>query len=38
MKSDKLRSLANVAGLIVVLAVNYLANALPLNGKTTGQL
>lgn len=38
MKSDTLRSLANVAGLILVLFVNYLANALPLNGKTTGQL
>ncbi len=28
----------NVVSLLVTLTVNYLANALPLNGKTTGQL
>ncbi|MDN4524388.1 tryptophan-rich sensory protein [Fictibacillus fluitans] len=38
MKSAKVRSFFNAAGLALVLAVNYLANALPLNGKTTGQL
>jgi hypothetical protein len=28
----------NLLGFIVMLAINYLANALPINGKTTGQL
>lgn len=29
---------ANIIGLLAVLVVNYLANSLPLNGATTGQL
>lgn len=37
MKSDLIRSFSNASGLALVLAVNYLANALPLNGKTTDQ-
>lgn len=32
------RKLINILGLLVVLIVNYLANALPLNGKNTGEL
>lgn len=32
------RKLINILGLLVVLVVNYLANALPLNGKNTGEL
>ncbi len=38
MKNIKLFSIANTIGLIIVLALNILANALPLNGKTTGEL
>jgi benzodiazapine receptor len=34
----KLRKILNWAGLLVVIAVNGLANALPLNGKTTGEI
>ena len=34
----KPRQLLNWVGLVVVLAVNGLANALPLNGKTTGEI
>jgi len=30
--------LANLTGFILVIVMNYLANALPLNGKTTGEL
>jgi hypothetical protein len=30
--------IVNVAALILVLVVNYLANALPLNGKSTGEI
>jgi hypothetical protein len=40
MDSNRLRTLnvANVGGYIMVLVVNILANALPLNGITTGEL
>ena len=34
----KLRQVLNWIGLAIVLAVNGLANALPLNGKTTGEI
>ncbi len=34
----KLRQVLNWVGLVIVLAVNGLANALPLNGKTTGEI
>lgn len=34
----KRRQVLNWVGLVVVLAVNGLANALPLNGKTTGEI
>ena len=33
-----IRRLANIVGLALVLAVNWLANTLPLNGQTTGQV
>lgn len=32
------KNLLNAASLILVLVVNYLANALPINGKNTGEL
>ena len=32
------KQVANIVGLVLVLAVNWLANALPLNGKTSGQV
>ena len=34
----KSRQVLNWVGLVIVLAVNGLANALPLNGKTTGEI
>ncbi len=34
----RLRKIFNWVGLLVVIAVNGLANALPLNGKTTGEI
>ena len=34
----KLRQVLNWAGLVLVLAINGLANVLPLNGKTTGEI
>ena len=33
-----LNKILNLAGLVAVIYVNYLANALPINGKTTGAL
>ncbi|MGQ9554157.1 MAG: tryptophan-rich sensory protein [Anaerolineae bacterium] len=38
MNKDTLRQVANVAALVVTLVVNALANALPLNGQTTGEI
>lgn len=38
MKNIRLLAIANTIGLITALVLNYLANALPLNGKTTGEL
>ena len=38
MKPSLLRSLLNIVALVAVLLVNWLANALPLNGKDTRQL
>ncbi len=38
MKPSLLRTLLNIGALLAVLLVNWLANALPLNGKDTGQL
>jgi benzodiazapine receptor len=38
MNKDTLRQLANLAGVIVVLVVNGLAVALPLNGQDTGAI
>lgn len=35
---DTARQVANLLALIVTLVVNYLANALPLNGQTTAQV
>lgn len=38
MNSDRLRQLFNLVGIVLTLAVNGLANALPLNGQTTGEI
>lgn len=38
MTRDAVRQIANVVGLIVVLALNGAANALPINGMTTGEI
>ena len=38
MNKDKLRQIVNVLALILTLSVNGLANALPLNGHTTGEI
>ena len=38
MKPSLLRTSLNIGALVAVLLVNWLANALPLNGKDTGQL
>ncbi|MEY3194548.1 MAG: hypothetical protein RIQ78_645, partial [Bacteroidota bacterium] len=37
-KNTRILVLANLIGLIAVLVVNFLANSLPLHGKTTGEL
>lgn len=38
MKNNKLFAIANAVGLVITLILNGLANALPINGKTTGEL
>ncbi|MGB8645101.1 MAG: tryptophan-rich sensory protein [Anaerolineae bacterium] len=38
MKNDLLRQIINVLAVILTLIVNGLANALPLNGRTTGSI
>jgi hypothetical protein len=38
MKNIKLLAIINAIGLIIALTLNGLANALPINGKTTGEL
>jgi hypothetical protein len=38
LKPSLLRTVLNIGALVAVLLVNWLANALPLNGKDTGQL
>lgn len=38
MNKDMLRQGTNVVAVIVTLAINGLANALPINGQTTGQI
>jgi len=38
MKRDKARQISNVVSLLLTIAVNGLANALPLNGLTTGEI
>lgn len=38
MQSDVVRQAINIASLSVVLLVNALANALPINGRTTGDI
>ena len=38
MKKDTLRQSVNLLAVIVTIAVNILANALPLNGQTTGEI
>ncbi|MBC7236290.1 MAG: tryptophan-rich sensory protein [Chloroflexi bacterium] len=38
MLRDKLRPWVNIVALLVVLVMNGLANALPLNGQTTGEI
>lgn len=38
MRNDKVRQVANVLALVVTVIVNGLANGLPLNGQTTGEI
>ena len=38
MRKDTIRQLVNVVALVATIAVNGLANALPLNGLTTGEI
>ncbi len=38
MKRDTLRQVVNVLALVATVAINGLANALPLNGRTTGEI
>lgn len=38
MNKDDMRAWLNLAVLLAMLAINYLANALPLNGLTTGKI
>ena len=38
MKKDALRQSVNLVAVIVTIAINGLANALPLNGKSTGEI
>ena len=38
MLSHRIRSLINIACFVMVLTVNYLANALPINGVTQKEL
>lgn len=38
MNQDKVRQAVNLLGVVAVLVVNGLANALPINGKTTGEV
>lgn len=38
MKKDNLRQWVNVLAVIAVIVINGLANALPLNGQTTGEI
>ena len=38
MKRDTLRQVINVLALVATVAINGLANALPLNGRTTGEI
>lgn len=37
-KNPKLLQFVNVTSFILVLSVNYLSNALPLNGRTAGEI
>ena len=38
IEHNEILQITNIIGFIVVVAVNILANALPINGKTTGEL
>ena len=38
MRKDTLRQAANVLAVVATIVVNGLANALPLNGQTTGEI
>jgi hypothetical protein len=38
MKKDTLRQSVNLLAVIATIAINGLANALPLNGQTTGEI
>lgn len=38
MPTDRIRQIVNLAALLVVLAVNFLAEAIPLNGLTSAQI
>lgn len=38
MSKNKTLAILNAIALVVMIYINYLANALPLNGKTTGEL
>jgi hypothetical protein len=38
IEHNKILQITNIIGFIAVVAVNTLANTLPINGKTTGEL
>lgn len=38
LNKDTLRQMLNIAGLFFVIIINTLANALPINGQTTGEI
>ena len=38
MKKDALRQVVNVLAILLTIGINGLANALPLNGQTTGEI
>jgi len=38
MSKDTLRQAVNVVAALMTIAINGLANALPLNGQTTGEI
>ena len=38
MNKNKILAISNAIALVVIIFINYLANALPINGKSTGEL